>query len=326
MSRPDVTVIIPVFNRPRLVIEAIDSTLAQTSPDLEVVVCDNASTDSTWERIQERARDTPRLRPWRAVENMGPLENWRRGAAMARGRLAALLFSDDRWQPRFLERAAPALEDPEVGFVFSTVSVERAEGPPLLLYDQFPAGKRPMAEFVARHLGLENGRHVPSSPGCALFRTKDLVDGLEATWPDPHGIGFARHGAGPDLWVYLAAATRYPALVHLAEPLVVFRDHRDTLTRSPGVSLGYAAARQRFVDQVGVMGLTPGEWSVAQMSRIGHLDDGAASAALMSMIRPRPSAWARWTLGVRRPASAWWSRRRHGGRRPSPGGGDPAGS
>ena len=303
MRRPDVSVVIPVYNRPRFVIEAIDSALAQAGVDLEVIVCDNASTDGTWERVQERAAGEPRLRSWRAASNMGPLENWRKGASLAQGRLAALLFSDDRWQPGFLARAVPALEAPDVGFVFSTVVVEQPEGPPFLLYDQFPAGKRPVAEFVGRHLGAESGRTVPSSPGCALFRTADLVAGLATPWPDPLAIGFSRLGAGPDLWVYLAAAARHPALVHLEEPLVVFRDHKESLTRSAGVALGYAAARQRFVDDVGAMGVTREAFAMAQLRRLRRIDGGAAGADLLARIWPLLPAWTRAAHRVRSGAS-----------------------
>ena len=307
-AAPDVSVLIPVYNRAQLVVEAIDSALAQTRPDLEVIVCDNASTDGTWEQVQARARLDPRIRAFRSVSNAGPVANWRRCAAQARGRLSALLFSDDRWLPGFLERAVPELEHPEVGLVFSSVAVERAEGPPLLLYGGFPAGRRPGAEFVARHLGFEHGRDVPSSPGCALFRTGDLVAGLATPWDDPLGIGFERHGAGPDLWLYLATAARYPSVVHLAEPLVVFRQHAGNLTYSPGVALGYAAARQRFVEVPGTSGLVPGDYRFAQATRLSRIDGGAAGEALLDRLDPRPSQVARRVHGLKRAAAAAWRR------------------
>jgi Glycosyl transferase family 2 len=305
---PEVSVLVPVFNRAQLVIEAIDSALAQTYQDLEVVVCDNASTDATWERIQERARGEPRIRAFRSERNAGPVANWRKCAAHARGRLSGLLFSDDRWLPRFLERAVPELERPEVGFVFSSVLVERTGEPSLLLYSQFPEGRRPMAEFVGRHLGFEHGRNVPSSPGCALFRTKDLVAGLEATWADPLGIGFERHGAGPDLWLYLAAAARYPSLAHLGEPLVIVGEHVGNLTRSAGVALGYAAALQRFVEESAATGLVPSDFAHAQVTRISRAGGGAAALALLSRMESRPSLFALKAHRVGRAISSAWQR------------------
>jgi Glycosyl transferase family 2 len=305
---PDVSVLVPVFNRAQLVIEAIDSALAQTYRDLEVIVCDNASTDGTWERVLERARGEPRIRAFRSELNAGPVANWRKCAELARGRLAALLFSDDRWLPGFLERAVPGLDGPDVGFVFSSVMVERTAAPSLLLYSQFPEGRRPMAEFVGRHLGFEHGRNVPSSPGCALFRTRDLVAGLRATWADPLGIGFERHGAGPDLWLYLAAAARYPALIHLGEPQVVFREHVGNLTHSTGVSMGYAAAMQRFVEEPGATGLVPGDFAYAQVTRISRGGGGAAAQALLSRMESRPSLLALKAHGAGRAVRAVWQR------------------
>ena len=59
---PVASILIPVFNREKLVQRAIQSALAQTLSDIEVIVVDNASTDSTWEVVQGLAgtdgRDT----------------------------------------------------------------------------------------------------------------------------------------------------------------------------------------------------------------------------------------------------------------------------
>ena len=177
----------------------------------------------------------------------------------------------------------------------------------VLLFEDEPL----VAMFVQEALeteGFEHGRDVPSSPGCALFRTGDLVAGLATPWVDPLDIGFERHGAGPDLWLYLATAARYPSVVHLAEPLVTFRQHAGNLTHSRGVALGYAAARQRFVEVPGAAGLVPGDYRFAQATRLSRIDGGAAGEALLDRLDPRPSQVARKVNGLKRAAAAAWRR------------------
>jgi glycosyltransferase involved in cell wall biosynthesis len=72
-SYPLITIAIPTFNRFQLLKSAIDSALNQTYPNIEVLVCDNASTDLT-EFMVGQCTD-PRLRYVRHTENVGIVEN-----------------------------------------------------------------------------------------------------------------------------------------------------------------------------------------------------------------------------------------------------------
>lgn len=88
------SVMIPNFNYGRYIGETIESVLAQHRPDLEIVVCDNASTDDSVKVVGSYAQRGVRL----AVNpcNVGFSSNLERVAAMARGRRMLLLSSDDR--------------------------------------------------------------------------------------------------------------------------------------------------------------------------------------------------------------------------------------
>ena len=99
---PRVSVIIPTYNRSAMVCGAIDSVLEQTLPDFELLVVDDGSTDDTAAVIEERYGDEPRLSYLRK-ENDGPAEARAHGLNHARADLLALLDSDDRYLPRFLE-------------------------------------------------------------------------------------------------------------------------------------------------------------------------------------------------------------------------------
>ncbi|MHC4972713.1 MAG: glycosyltransferase family 2 protein [Planctomycetota bacterium] len=104
-----VSVVIPTYNRARLVCEAIDSVLAQTFPGFELLLVDDGSTDGTAEVIRSRYGDEPRLR-YLAQENGGTAKARDHGLRHARGELVALLDSDDLWLPRHLESQVACLD------------------------------------------------------------------------------------------------------------------------------------------------------------------------------------------------------------------------
>ena len=105
MTEPLVTVVIPTYNRADYIAETIESVLAQTYQNLEIIVIDDGSTDETEQVV---ARFVP---PVRYVKQ----KNSERGASrnhglrLARGEYVSFLDSDDVWLPNLLERRESAL-------------------------------------------------------------------------------------------------------------------------------------------------------------------------------------------------------------------------
>ena len=97
---PEVSVIIPTYNRRAMLLEAIDSVLAQSVDSFELIVIDDGSTDGTAEQLT-RLAETIRIE---RIEHSGPAAARNRGVAMARAPLIAFLDSDDLWSPTKLER------------------------------------------------------------------------------------------------------------------------------------------------------------------------------------------------------------------------------
>lgn len=126
---PRVSVIVPTYNRERFVLEAIRSALAQTFPDLEVIVLDDGSTDSTAERIREIT--DARIRYFRQENTGKPGVVRNRAIAQARGEYVAFLDSDDAWLPgRLARQLAEAEAHPEAGLIYSfTREMDRAGRP-----------------------------------------------------------------------------------------------------------------------------------------------------------------------------------------------------
>jgi glycosyltransferase involved in cell wall biosynthesis len=104
---PKVSVIIPTYNREATVRNAIESVLAQTFSDLEVIVVDDGSSDATGRMLQETYGG--RIRYF-AQENQGVSSARNKGLAEARGEWIALLDSDDLWEKDKLEWQFKALE------------------------------------------------------------------------------------------------------------------------------------------------------------------------------------------------------------------------
>jgi glycosyltransferase involved in cell wall biosynthesis len=105
---PKVAVVIPVFNRPETVAEAIKSVLAQTCEDFELVVVDDGSSDRTVDAI--RAIRDSRIRLVRHRCNRGGAAARNTGIQRSSAPFVAFLDSDDTWMPMKLERQLELFE------------------------------------------------------------------------------------------------------------------------------------------------------------------------------------------------------------------------
>ena len=106
---PLVSAILATYNRAAHVGGAIDSVLAQTYDDIEVVVVDDGSTDATPTVLDDYAADD-RVRVLRNEENRGIPRTRNRGLEAARGEYVAIIDDDDRWHPRKTAKQVGVLE------------------------------------------------------------------------------------------------------------------------------------------------------------------------------------------------------------------------
>jgi len=109
-SAPLVSVVVPSYNHARFLRERLDSILAQTFTDFEVIVLDDASTDNSAEIIGEYANDA-RIRYLINEKNSGSVfVQWINGVGMAKGKYVWIAESDDVAHPDFLRELVPKLE------------------------------------------------------------------------------------------------------------------------------------------------------------------------------------------------------------------------
>jgi len=127
-----ISVIIPVFNRQRMIVECLASVAAQTRVPDVIVVVDDGSTDGTGDvagRWVDARPDAARWHLLRLSANVGAAAARNRGlAAAAESDLVAFLDSDDLWPTDFLQRAESVLtSDPSVVAVTADIRIERQD-------------------------------------------------------------------------------------------------------------------------------------------------------------------------------------------------------
>lgn len=108
LRRPKVTVLLPVHNGGSDLPSAVDCTLAQTFPDFELVIIDDASTDSTPHYLA-RLRD-PRIRILRNLTNLGIARSLNRGISESSGEYIARQDADDYSYPSRIEKQVAYLD------------------------------------------------------------------------------------------------------------------------------------------------------------------------------------------------------------------------
>jgi glycosyltransferase involved in cell wall biosynthesis len=114
-TKPRVSIGLPIYNAEKYLQEAIDSILAQTYTDFELIISDNASIDRTQEICQAYARRDPRIRYHRNEKNVGAAPNYNLVFGLAKGEYFKWAAHDDNLAPEFLARCVEALDqNPDV--------------------------------------------------------------------------------------------------------------------------------------------------------------------------------------------------------------------
>jgi glycosyltransferase involved in cell wall biosynthesis len=152
-NTPRVTVAIPVYNGDNYVHEALDSVLAQTFQDFEIVISDNGSTDRTEAICREYAARDSRIKFFRTEVNRGASWNFRRAVELATGENFMYLAHDDKIDPVFLEKCIAVLDrQPEVMLVYPKAIEIDNQGQHLYKKEQDLAADSPKPHVRFREL------------------------------------------------------------------------------------------------------------------------------------------------------------------------------
>jgi len=221
-ARPEVSVILPVYNRMHALEDSIRSVLLQSFENLELIVVDDASTQDLHPIV--RGIDDPRLRYFRLARNGGASVARNAGLAEARGAFIAFQDSDDLWLPRKLERQMKVLEErPDVGVVTGskvlygsgsdgTYGIDKVSlcPPPAT---RLREGDDQVAKFlVENRISLQN----------ALFR-RDC-------YPDP--VWFDEKVRSNADWAFTSSLAQHTRILELPEPVVMAFISTDSISKN----------------------------------------------------------------------------------------------
>jgi len=247
-----VSILIPVYNQEKYIIKAIESAINQTYENIEVIVVDNHSTDNTFNIIKSYSQSDKRVKVFQNNSNIGPVKNWKRCIDEASGEYGKILWSDDYISLDFIEKTLPLLlKDERVGFVFTAVNIFSDTCDNIqTLFQIGQTGIYESMQFIEGAL-LEKNKY-PVSPGCALFRLKDLKKSLLIDIPNKQNIDFSMQAIGPDLLVFLLTSNAYKKFAFINETLSYFRVHDQSITVSSDsakITLHYSLAMAYFIEK-----------------------------------------------------------------------------
>jgi len=141
---PTVSVALPVYNGAKFLAQAIESTLKQGFGDLELIICDNASSDSTEKIGRAYAATDSRVRYLRNARNLGAAPNFNRAFQLSRGKYFRWAAHDDLVEPSYIERCVEVLDrDDEVVLCHSQVRLIGPDDSSLGNYVYLPATSSP---------------------------------------------------------------------------------------------------------------------------------------------------------------------------------------
>jgi glycosyltransferase involved in cell wall biosynthesis len=201
MAVPKVTVAIPTRNRMSLLMRAIDSVLAQSYQDFELLIIDNASTDATTS-IPAVVRDQ-RLRYVRNPEDLGIIGNWNRCIDLASGEFLAIFHDDDVMYPTLIEKSVNALEShPTVGFTFPILRRVGLDGRFLNLWCEGYGASGLISGIRYLELTLEKERCISMAPSMVFRKAVHDTVGMYR-----QGYGFNSF----DLYLFVQIALNYDA-------------------------------------------------------------------------------------------------------------------
>lgn len=211
---PLVSIIIPMYNRAHTISDAVNSVMAQTYDNYEVILVDDGSTDNTKEII---TRDFDAV-TYIYQENCGPSVARNTGIKHAKGELIAFLDSDDAWLPFKLEKQLQCLaEQPDLGMIGTDYfnCDENLGNPIRQAHLKFARTER--EEILIRNLW----------PTPSLLIRRSCFDAVGLFNEE------MRFAEDWDMWIRIAQS--YPVAT-INEPLVLIRKHRQSLAGSVGNS------------------------------------------------------------------------------------------
>lgn len=218
-----VSIAMATYNGARYLREQLDSILCQSVDDFELIICDDCSTDDTWDILQEYEQKDSRIHCFRNDKNLGFVKNFEKTFTLCRGEYIACSDQDDVWLDNHLQILLHSIKDYDLvcGNAYLTdENLVKSDSTllDLLNIDFFPVTKNEWFFFLL---------HNSIFQGAALLFRRTL---LKSALPFPANICFH------DYWLALHAASQN-GVAYVIDSILYYRRHNNTVTKINRASL-----------------------------------------------------------------------------------------
>ncbi|QNN53168.1 glycosyltransferase family 2 protein [Nocardioides mesophilus] len=183
---PRVSVVVPTYNNADHIAATMRSILQQSFADFELIVSDHASTDGTWELLQQFSHD-PRIHLERISSGGGAERNWNHVSSMASAPLLKLVCGDDLLDPECLVLQVQAVDRGGAGVVMvaGRRDIVDARGAVVTRARGLPRMKGRVSGSDAVRRTIRSGTNVFGEP-CAVLLRRDALEAVGG-WEGTHG-------------------------------------------------------------------------------------------------------------------------------------------
>lgn len=308
MQNPKVSVIIPVYNAESFIEEALESALAQTYKNIEIIVVNDGSTDKSYEKIKPYLASIKYI----SQENKGVSSARNNGIRQSKGELIAFLDSDDIWLPDKLDLQVDYLRNnPDVGLVHTNISCINGSGVNIKLpFDIVTGIEGKCFKDLFKRNGIANSTVL-----------------VRRTCLDKVGLFFDGAPCTEDYEMWMRISIEYP-IGFINRTLMFYRVHesgvsQDSFRQALDVLVALNSIISRYPDVYREVGKAVVNARVAELyfevgnEHIWKLQDlKAARKYFFNVIRRQPTYWVNYryflwcslTTAQRRAISWYWHR------------------
>jgi len=205
-EQPLVSVLMTSYNREQYIAQAIESVLASSYQNFELIICDDVSRDRTVEIARGYAAKDARIKVYVNEKNLGDYPNRNKVASYARGKYLKYQDSDDLIYPFSLQIMVDAMEKyPEAAFAFCGNEVQDDSAPYPILYNSYDAYRT--------HFFLAGGLFYAGPGGTIIRRT---------LFEEMGGFSGRRYIGDGEMWMKFAL--KHP-VVKIQPGLIWWRTH-----------------------------------------------------------------------------------------------------
>ena len=204
-----VSIVMPTYNCGEYIGKTIQSVLAQTYEDWELLIVDDRSTDNTQKVVDKFATQDSRIRYIELEKNSGAAVARNRGIKEARGNYIAFLDSDDLWKKDKLEKQVRFMQEHQYAFTFTS-------------YDLIDEAGNKLNKCVEAPEKIDYGTLLYDSP---IFTSTVLYDQRKLT-----DVSMPQLANGEDMAAWLKMLKKVPYAYGIQECLVSYRKRKQSLS------------------------------------------------------------------------------------------------